>query len=346
MEVVHDGEGILLSGVRGFSPAEYASSVHGAQARILQVLGEPLSYDDLVCYGGFAFRAAVSRRMCPSAAHPCCGFQCVIGSTRAIPRELDLYECMPGEKGKGEGSWFRREAGKAVRESIERGVPVHYGSEEDGLIVGCSDDGMRWRCIHPYHCCGTEEFWFDEVRGFAGGGWPWAVVVWRGPKDPEDLAPEGELLRDALAQAVEMWYAGEQGDQYLCGGAAYDFWVDWLDSVDRGGVEDPVSGMTGNGWCYEVLVHCRSVAGRWLRRRADGLGGTAGNHLLKAAESCEGLVGVLSEGLDCPWNLALPPERGGEWTGAMRREQADRLRRARDLDEEAVSAIGSALNAL
>jgi hypothetical protein len=39
----------------GFHPGQFASSVHGSQARILQAIGSDLSYDDLICYGGFAF---------------------------------------------------------------------------------------------------------------------------------------------------------------------------------------------------------------------------------------------------------------------------------------------------
>ena len=47
---------VCVEDVKGFNPGEYASSVHGCQARILQTLGESLSYEDLICYSGFAFR--------------------------------------------------------------------------------------------------------------------------------------------------------------------------------------------------------------------------------------------------------------------------------------------------
>lgn len=57
-----------IEGVEGFNPGEYASSVHGSQARILETLGESLSYDDLICYGGFAFRRGVHEAFCHDEA--------------------------------------------------------------------------------------------------------------------------------------------------------------------------------------------------------------------------------------------------------------------------------------
>ena len=46
---------------------------------------------------------------------------------------------------------FEAEVRKAVKDSIDHGVPVHYGSEEGGLIRGYADDGRRWWCVHPYY---------------------------------------------------------------------------------------------------------------------------------------------------------------------------------------------------
>lgn len=335
---------VFIEGLRGFGPEEYASSVHGTQARILQTLKEPLSYDDLVSYSGFSFRAAVSERMCPSAAHPCCGFPCIDNGTRAIPWKMRLFENLPWEDGKPDPEAFREDVCTAVRESIDRGIPVHYGSEEDGLIFGYGKEGRRWKCFHPYHEWGREAFWYDEAEGFAGGRWPWAVVVWTGRREPEELTPYDELLKSALAQAVEMWSAPEVGDQYLCGGEAYDFWIGWLQDIDEGGVEDPVSGMQGNGWYFDVLVHSRGIAGRWLAARADDVPEGAAEPLRSAAGLYSRMASELAGGLDCSWDLAPPPERYGQWTAEMRREQVSRLCRARELDGEAVALVREALS--
>ncbi|MBN1942579.1 MAG: M56 family metallopeptidase, partial [Phycisphaerae bacterium] len=54
--VRREGGKVWIEGVQGFHPGEYANSVAGSGTRILQMLGESLSYDDLICYSAFAFR--------------------------------------------------------------------------------------------------------------------------------------------------------------------------------------------------------------------------------------------------------------------------------------------------
>lgn len=90
--VNRDEHRVWIEGVEGFSPGKYASSPHGCQARILQTLGEQISYDDLICHSGFAFRVGAHEQMCPSAGHPCCGFMCMAGSNRALPWKVRLFE--------------------------------------------------------------------------------------------------------------------------------------------------------------------------------------------------------------------------------------------------------------
>ena len=68
MQPKREGDKVWLDGVEGFSSGVWASSMHGSMARILEVIGSPLTYDDLVCYGGFAFRTSIHAKLCPSAA--------------------------------------------------------------------------------------------------------------------------------------------------------------------------------------------------------------------------------------------------------------------------------------
>ena len=93
--VKREGNKVWIDDVEGFSSGEWASSPHGCQARILQTLGEGLSYDDLVCYSAFAFRVGCHEEMCPSAGHPYCGFACMEGSNRALPWKRQVFESMP-----------------------------------------------------------------------------------------------------------------------------------------------------------------------------------------------------------------------------------------------------------
>ena len=327
-----------IEGTTGFSASEYASSLHGSQARILQTLAEDLGYDDLLCYSGFAFRIGIHQEMCPSAGHPCCGYMCLDGSNRALPWKVRLFEALPWGDQRDDRAAFETEVCSAIKDSIDRGVPVHHGSEEDGLIIGYADDGRRWWCVHPYHQDGNEAFWHDEVEGFAGGKWPWGIVVWTEPKpDPERVSRQ-DLTVAALHQAVEMWKA-EKHDAYFVGEAAYTHWLGWLGCVEAGQVNEPQAGMQGNGWCYDVLIHSRRIAGRWLRQRADESGGEAARELLTAAHHYTQIAESLLDGLDCPWDLALRPDRQDAWTSEMRRSQIARLEVAREHEGAAVSAI-------
>ena len=331
MAATQVSDSLSIEHVSGFSPAEYASSPHGCQARILQSLGEALSYDDLLCFSGFAFRIGVHDAMCPSAGHPCCGYMCMEGGLLALPWRTRVFE---GEQ-QGDRTAFEAEARVAVAQSIERGVPVHYGCEEDGLIIGVADEGKRWRCVHPYHQQGSQSFWHDEVDGFAGGKWPWGIVVWTEPKPAEERLSHRQLTVAGLQQALAMWQAEKQ-EAYFVGAAAYAHWLSWLSDVEHGKVDEPKGGMQGNGWCFDVLVHSRRIAGRWLRQQAAGFDGETARQLHAAADHYMRLVESCLDGLDCTWDLALGPGRFDDWTSALRKSQIARLELAVKHDGAAI----------
>lgn len=343
--VVREDDKVLLEGVAGFSPGEYASSPNGCQARILQSLGESITYEDLICYSGFAFRVGVHEQMCPSAGHPCCGFECMEGSFRALPWRVEFFECFPWSDQEEDRGSFEARACQAIRESIDRGLPVHYGGEEDGLIVGYADEGRRWWCVHPYHEWGARAFWHDQAEGFAGGKWPWGIVVWTEPKPESERTSERELTLAALKQAVEMWKT-EMVEAYYVGEKAYESWLSWLRDVEAGAVEDPKGGMQGNGWCFDVLIHGRRIAGGWLRQRADLFEGEAAAELGKAAAHYARVADICERDLECSWDLAPGPERFDEWDSSKRQDQISRLEAAREHDRAAIASIEKALYAI
>ena len=346
MEVKRANGKVWIEGAEGFSPAEYASSVHGCQARILQALGEPITYDDLVCHSGFAFRIGTHEEMCPSAGHPCCGYMCMEGSNRALPWNVRLFERPPGGAKARNLTVFEAEARTAIVQSIDRVMPVDYGSAEDGLIIGYADEGRRWWCVHPYHKWGSEAFWHDEVEGFAGGDWPWGIVVWTEPKPSEQRVSDRDLTIAALQQTVDMWNTEKREEAYFVGEAAYAHWLRWLRDVESGSIGDPKAGMQGNGWCFDVLIHSRRIAGRWLKGRADDYGADAAKHLRVAADHYGRIAELCAADLNSSWDLALPPNRFADWTGELRRDQIARLEAARGLDRTAVAAIQEALESL
>ena len=215
-----------------------------------------------------------------------------------------------------------------------------YCAEEDGLITGYADQGQRWRCLHPYFKEGQEAFWHDEITGFAGGKWPWAIYLWTEPKSVDERISDYELIISGLRQGVNMWDSSKIGAYYV-GAAAYDYWMDWLHNVNNGKVDNPKSGMQGNGWCYDVLIQNRRVAGKWLREKAEDFSGETAEKLVTVAENYDKIAELCMEDLKNPWDLALGPDKFETWTTELRKEQIDRLKTSCDLDQNAITIIKS-----
>jgi hypothetical protein len=345
LTVRREGERVWIEGVKGFDAGQYASSIHGCEAVVAEFLGSSLSYDDLVGYDGFVFRAGLHKEMCPSAGHPCCGYMCVGRSVSMLPWRAKVFEAAPWSEPKADRAAFEAETCAAIKASIDRGFPVEYGGEEDGLIVGYADEGRRWLCQHPYHKQGRERFWHDEVKGFAGGAWPWSIVVWGDWMPAEQRPAPAEALVAALEQATDMWGTEKRGD-YWCGEAAYGHWLDWLRGVEAGTVANPKGGMQGNGWCYNVLLDNRAIAGRWLAQQAEWVDGEARGQLLVAADHYRRMADELIVGYGCPWSLTLGPGQFDQWNPQLRQEEIRRLEAAREHDRSAIAAIGKALAAM
>jgi hypothetical protein len=221
---------------------------------------------------------------------------------------------------------------------------VHYGSEEDGLILGYADDGRRWWCMHPYHERGKECFWHDQGQGFAGGKWPWGIAVWTTPKPPTERVSPRELTLSALQQATTMWRT-QKRDAYVVGEAAYAHWLKWLEDVDAGRVADPKAGMRGNGWCFDMLIQSRRTAASWLAQIAAGFENDVRQPLENAADHYAQLATSSMADLSCSWDLTPGPDRFDAWTSGMRRSQISRLQAAREHDRAAIEAIAQALAA-
>jgi len=134
MEVNPTAERAWIDSVGGFSSAEQASSIHGAQARILEMIEHPLTCDDLVYIDGFAFRTGAHDQMCPSAALPCCAYMAFDWSLDSRPCRIRSFLALSDTEPMQDEEAFREQVYTAVKDSIDRGVLVHYGAEEGGLI--------------------------------------------------------------------------------------------------------------------------------------------------------------------------------------------------------------------
>jgi hypothetical protein len=327
--------------IPGFSTDEYASSVHGCQARILQTVGESADYADLICCNGFAFRVQVAPDFCPSAGHPFMGYEC---TRHDLAKDLWRIDDLSPTKGSDEQPpKYDDNAIGAVKASIERGVPVQYEGEEDGLIVGYAVDGARWLCIHPYHQAGQQAFWYDEGDAMAGGNGnpPWRLAVWIAPRPDAERTPDAELLKHALALAVEMW---ESSGPYPCGQNGYRHWIESLRHIDDGRFDDPQLIMQGNAWCMDVLVHARRIASDWLRGKADTLPDKPSQRLEAAADAYSDLVAACLKDVESTWEITLWPGAYPQWTNEVRDRQIQRLEVAREYDLVAIGAIREALS--
>jgi hypothetical protein len=334
--VQREGDRVWLEGVKGWFVGDKESSPHAAQEAAMQAVGEATTYDDLVGVSGLAFRMQVHKDFCPSSPHPCCGFRCVARSTQALPWDVRFFDFF-GKK--AEDAAKVKEARQAVVESIERGVPVQYGSEEDGVIVGYQKGGEEWLCLHPYRDKGAKTF--DETK------WPWGIVVFTGPK--EKRPSRRELAVGALRQAIEMAKTERSGD-YWVGFKAWDVYLQKLEALDGADDKARQGAMLGNAWIYECLAQYRGVAACYLRGVADEFPPEAAKHLRRAAELYARMSDeVLRDKEHCVVTIAPYPwalKEGKTWTSEMRREQLRRLRAALPLEREAIQEIEAALGLL
>jgi hypothetical protein len=297
----------------------------------MTAVGEDISYEYLLGVSGLAFRMQVSKDgLCPSSPHSFCGYPCHARSSQALPWVLQLFEA------KAEDTAKVQAARQAVADSINRGVPVQYGSEEDGIIVGYQKGGEEWICFHPMHEGGTETF--VETQ------WPWGILIFVEPK--QEMPPKRVLATGALEQALAMSQAKEAGD-YHVGFAACGAYLARLRTLQEADEETQKGDMLGNSWIYECLAKYRAAAALYLREVAGEFGSPAEGHLFKAAELYERMSSeVLQDRKHClitiaplPWSL----KEGQAWTNEMRQDQIARLEAALPLEREALREVKGAL---
>jgi hypothetical protein len=333
-EVRREGDRVWLEGVTGWSGGDKESSVHAAQEAVMRAVGEAISYEYLVGVSGLAFRMQVSKTgICPSSPHSFCGYQCVARSTETLPWKATIFEVKP------EDTERVKEARRAVVRSIDRGVPVQYGSEEDGLIVGYQKNGEEWICLHPMRYGGTKTF--VETQ------WPWGIAVYTERK--EHVPSTRELAAAALEQAVQMAKTEESGN-YFVGFKAWDVYVQRLKALEPADDKARQEAMVGNAWIYECLAQYRGAAARYLREIAGEFNARAAEHLRSAADRYETISHeVLRDEKHGSGTIAPSPwalKEGKTWTSQMRLDQIRRLNTALPLEREAIQEIETALDSI
>lgn len=322
---------VWLESVQGWFVGDKESSVHAAQEAAMQAAGEAIDYHTLLGVSGLAFRMQVSKEgLCPSSPHSCCGYRCIQRSAQALPWEIDLYKVSPEDT---EGTARAR---KAVVDSIERGMPVQYGREEDGLIVGYQNDGQEWLVLHRFKEGGKVMVTETE--------WPWGMLIFTRPK--ETHADLFSLALEALRQAIEMAHSPESGGYYL-GFHAWEAYIAKLTDLLDADPENRQGSMHGNAWIYECLIQYRRSAAVYLRQVAADFPGPGASHLHKAASLYEQMANrILCDQENCltaiapfPWML----KEGETWTRNQIEDQVSRLKEAYALEREAITDLEQAL---
>jgi hypothetical protein len=323
---------VWLEGVRGWSLHERPSSVHAAQAAVMWAVGEDVTYDYLLGVSALSFRMQVSKRgFCPSSPHAFCGFRCVARSREALPWEVRVFEMKPEE------TLQVRELRQAVVDSVERGVPVQYGNEEDGIIVGYQRNGEEWVCLHPLKNAG--------LKTFIATQWPWGVAVFTQQK--RQIPTRRELAIGALQQAVKMARTVDS-ESYYVGFQAWNDYISRLKAMDTADEKTKSEALLGNAWIYECLVSYRASAVRYLREIAGEFESPVAAHLTQAA----GLYEQMSSNVLCDEGhatLRIAPYPGGPhdgmlWTTEIRHEQVRRLDAAVPLERKATDEIEAAVS--
>jgi hypothetical protein len=326
-----DGDRVWIEGVVSWSFGERASSIHAAQASAMAAIGESVSYDHLVGVSGLAFRMQLSKHgFCPSSPHPACGFRCLTRSSQALPVNIRVFELKPES-----GCTISKIRG-AVVESIDRGVPVEYGNEEDGLIIGYQKRGEEWLCLHPFRKDG--ESYYVET------GEPWGVAVFTDRKS--DMPSPNKMAIEALEQAVEMARADGAGEYFL-GFRAWEEYISRLRALDAADDGMRKDAMLGNAWIYDCLVQHRRSASSYLRTIAGEFEIDAAHQLTSIADRYSRISDqVLTDPNHRAISIAPYPftlQDGETWSSAMRAEQVTRLEDAAKLEHEAIRLIEHAI---
>ena len=354
--IKQEGDRVWLDGVEGWSSSEKVSSVHATIETIMKALGEDIQYEYLVGISSAAFRMQVGG-LCPSSPHPCCGFNCINRAIKALPWQIKGY-AVDQEKKEPSNDLFQ-----VVVQSIDRGIPVSTGEEEDGLIIGYHKENQDYICFHPWRNDGKESFVVSSLADIC-----WGIGVYTERKS--ELSDPQELILESLKQAVEMANT-DRVENYDVGFKAWDVYIEILESLDERKIEDVE--MLGNAWIYECLVQYRKTASNYLLSMEDHFKDKAKNHVRNAAALYRQMPETLLKGAHkskeiAPYPIDMlqfinPSLSGGEeskgntpsqqsqkgsdfWTKEMRQKQIHRLEEAKILEYKAIEEIEKVLAAI
>jgi len=310
---------------------ETPNTTMAAFSLALQAAGENLTYEYLMGVSGSAFRFQLADDWCETSTISACGYNTESNALNAIPYEVAFYDAQEDD---AEGV---KEIRRAVVDSINRGIPVIYRIEEDGLIIGYDNGGEAFFCVHPQERL-TPRGIFVEKR------WPWCIFVLGKKKVSKQNLQQYD--QQALQLAVDLFRKNKEEGMPLCGELA---WMTWIDELQNDSLFKRGAKWLKNWWLYISLLSARKCAAIYLKTIADKFPDTVSDGLLRAAEmyetmTTEILVPPSPEVAPCP--LKTSRAYAPEWPRECRHRQADILKRALDLERKAIGEIEKALSLL
>ncbi len=324
LSLIADRPGVIridgVGPIRGFAKGRDCTFIHCFEV-VLEAIGRPVSYDELMGLSGMAFRTQFRiDRWDVGNSDPLVGENLVDAAFREVGMTYDIWVVRRDELAQVDA--MRRDVAASIEQKQTPVLASNVIPPEDwGIITGFAP-GYNWLC-----------------RSYNGGanaadrpatGWPSAIVLLekRLPRPTR-----AESLNRALRRAVELFDKRSTG-KYAMGAKAFDFWCQALRSVrDR-------NYLHANAWTYVCLMDARASAVRFLRGIAGELG-SRGHHVLAAADYYEQELTVLREGYkyvpaEKQFPDTMPPPE-------LRDRQIHVLLRARALEEKAVEALREAL---
>lgn len=313
-----------LTFLEGVDQRHRPNSVTGALARLLNAIGEPITYARAMGLSGAAFRTQIATpEWCPSAPSGAVGYETIKPLMRALGRHLDWPE--------------RPHWAEAIRAAIDRGHPVFHLREEAGLITGYRESG---------HVVLIRRFACEEDTEEPLEGWTWdAIAVLEETKSPPT---ERTSLLHALHQAVDLWRPRQfgsdvEGTHYLTGAAAFAEWISGLNDrqrMDAGDAEARYVRQLANAWMYECLADARKAAWVFLQEIAGEISELE-DSLCAIAQLYKAEADVLAAVGPPPYPLGMP--HGKTWHHDERVRQADVLNEAREIEAQAVERLDRVL---
>ena len=312
----------------GGSPQRRANSVMESFAAILRAMGMDMPYERLMGISGQAFRIQVAHEaFCPSAACSGPGFNTEDTAAQATGCPITWWNVEHADAPPDLDA-----LGRAIAESIDRGIPALYCNEETSPIVGYRDSG-KTLILRDYFKCNVPDSGYTKAKKPA-----WVIGIVHPRPAPPDYA---KTVVDSLRLAPRLARTESFGT-YHSGFRAWEVWIDRLRDGFTEGREIEFPEILGNWYPYASLVNARHAGSLYLNDVARLFPGDAENHLRKAAALFNRLQESLHARFDAvpaPWEL----NETNPWTQAKRDTQAVTMESALDLERQAFSEIDTAL---